>query len=94
MRGSGRLGLTSVNTTDSVKRGGNEGDPTVRTGSLAQRSVLMGVGRNSREEGIYVHVQLVHFAARQNWHNSVKHIHANEKSTVPHAHKQTNTLTR
>ena len=84
LRGYGRRGLTSVNTTETVNRGGNEGDPTVRTGSLTQRSAAIGVGRNSREEG--AHVQLIHFAVRQNWHYRVKHTHANENSTVPRAH--------
>ena len=35
----------------------------------------------SKREGIYVHIQLIHFFVQQNEHNIVKQIYLNKQST-------------
>ena len=36
------------------------------------------MGKRAKGEGIYVHVQLIHFAVQQNQHDIVKQLHTNK----------------
>ena len=43
-----------------------------------QCSVVTWMGKRAKGEGIYVHVQLIHFAVQQNQHDIVKQLHTNK----------------